>query len=166
MVGAAWWFRHQTHRLIRRLQDPRWRMVLAVSPDMEGLNSRVWPAGVPRFPQGVGDLGDRMGLVFRSLPPGPVVIIGADIPGVSPDHIARALKALGSADAVLGPAPDGGYWLIGLARRQAVPAKIFAGVRWSTEYARSDTERSLQGLRIAQIDLLRDVDTIADLRPE
>lgn len=166
MVGAAWWFRHQTRTLIRRLQSPRWRLVLAVSPDREGLTSRVWPAGALRVPQGAGNLGDRMARLFRSLPPGPVVIIGADIPDVSTCHIARAFKALGSSDAVLGPAPDGGYWLIGLARRQAVPAPIFAGVRWSTEHARTDTERTLRGLRVAYIDQLRDVDTIEDLRPE
>lgn len=166
MVGAAWWFRHQTRRLIRRLMDPRWQTVLAVSPDVEGLNSRVWPSRVPRVPQGAGDLGDRMGRLFRSLPPGPAVIIGADIPGVTSDHIARAFTALGSADAVLGPAPDGGYWLIGLARRQAVPSRLFEGVRWSTEHARADTEGSMSGLRVSHIDTLRDVDTIDDLGRE
>ena len=41
MVGAAWWFRHQTGGLLRRLQDPRWELMLAVSPDVEGMNSRV-----------------------------------------------------------------------------------------------------------------------------
>ena len=51
MVGAAWWFRHQTAKLLRRLRDPRWDLVLAVSPDAEGLASRVWPADLPRFAQ-------------------------------------------------------------------------------------------------------------------
>ncbi|WP_425093059.1 TIGR04282 family arsenosugar biosynthesis glycosyltransferase [Tropicimonas sp. S265A] len=163
MVAAAWWFRHQSARLIRRLTDRRWRLVLAVSPDVEGLASRVWPETLARVPQGAGDLGDRMGRVFRSLPPGPVVIIGADIPDIAPPHIAEAFNALGQADAVLGPAPDGGYWLVGLARRQAVPARLFDGVRWSTAHARLDTEASMFGLRIARVATLRDVDTAADL---
>jgi rSAM/selenodomain-associated transferase 1 len=163
MVAAAWWFRHQVARLLRRVADPRWHLVLAVSPDAEGLQSRVWPAHLPRVPQGAGDLGDRMGRLFRSLPPGPVCIIGADIPGVTRDHVARAFAALGAHDAVIGPAPDGGYWLIGLRRTGAVPARLFNGVRWSTEHARADTIRSLGASRLAVIDMLRDVDTGADL---
>lgn len=163
MVGAAWWFRHQVHGLIRRLRDPRWDLVLAVSPDTEGLASRVWPADLPRWPQGAGDLGDRMGRALRSLGPGPVAVIGADIPGIAPGHISEAFAALGRADAVLGPAPDGGYWLIGWAGRRALPAATFQRVRWSTEHARADTIRSLGDVRIAQVSELRDVDTGADL---
>ena len=44
-VPAAWWYRHQTARLLRRLRDPGWDLVLAVSPDIEGMTSRIWPAG-------------------------------------------------------------------------------------------------------------------------
>lgn len=163
MIGAAWWFRRQTTRLLRRLEDPRWRLVLAVSPDHEGQDSRIWPEHLPRIPQGPGDLGDRMGRIFRSLPPGPVCIIGADIPGLQRHHIARAFHALGNSDAVFGPAPDGGYWLVGLKRVAAVPATLFESVRWSTEHALADTVASLGGLRIAEIDVLRDVDDVADL---
>lgn len=163
MVAAAWWFRHQVARLLRRVEDPRWHLVLAVSPDRDGLKSRVWPAHLPRVPQGAGDLGDRMGRLFRSLPPGPVCIVGADIPGITRAHIARAFAALGAHDAVIGPAPDGGYWLIGLRRTAAVPARLFNGVRWSSEHARADTIRSLGASRFAVIDMLSDVDTGADL---
>ena len=52
MVAAAWWFRHQVARLLRDVEDPRWQVVLAVSPDHAGLNSRVWPAHLPRVAQG------------------------------------------------------------------------------------------------------------------
>ncbi len=48
-----------------------------------------------------------MGRLFRHLPPGPVVIVGADIPALRRHHIARAFAALGQAEAVLGPAEDG-----------------------------------------------------------
>ena len=48
MTAAAWWFRHQTRRLLRRLQDPRWELILSVAPDREALQSRVWPAHLPR----------------------------------------------------------------------------------------------------------------------
>lgn len=105
-----------------------------------------------------------MGRVFAALPPGPVVIVGADIPGVDRERIWAAFQALGTADAVIGPAEDGGYWSIGLKR---VPcrrrAALFRGVRWSTEHARADTEASMSDLRIAHVDTLCDVDTATDL---
>lgn len=164
MVPAAWWFRHQTQQLIRNLHDPRWDVVLAVSPDAEGLKSRVWPARVRRIPQGRGDLGDRMAKALSLKSPGPVCIIGADIPGITRRHIARAFGALGGADAVFGPAPDGGYWLIGLKRCQATTSRIFKGVRWSSEHALADTVATLPNARIAYVDTLRDVDQVCDLR--
>ena len=100
-----------------------------------------------------------------SLPPGPVCIIGADIPGITSAHIARAFAALGDHEAVFGPALDGGYWLVGLQCTGAVPQGLFQGVRWSTEHALADTMATLPGRRIALIDQLRDIDTVADLRP-
>ncbi|MFA3919724.1 TIGR04282 family arsenosugar biosynthesis glycosyltransferase [Ruegeria hyattellae] len=163
MVGAAWWFRHQTRALIRRLRDPRWRIVLAVSPDREGMKSRVWPADLPRAPQGRGDLGLRMGRILRGMPSGPVCVIGADIPGIDRAHIARAFRGLARQDWVFGPAPDGGYWLVGARRVVAIPPTVFDGVRWSSADALQDTLATLPGQRIALINSLRDVDTVADL---
>ncbi len=170
MVGAAWWFRHQAARLIRRLgHDRRWRTVLAVSPGRDGLASRVWPAHLPRRPQGPGDLGDRMGRALRAMPPemppGPVIIIGADIPGLRPAHVAEGFRLLGRHDAVLGPAPDGGYWMIGLKRGgRAVPAGLFRGVRWSSPDALADTVATLAPLETGFAATLRDIDEAADLQ--
>jgi rSAM/selenodomain-associated transferase 1 len=164
MVDAAWWFRHQTARLIRRIEDPRWQLVLAVTPDRAGLASRVWPAHLPRQAQGSGSLGDRMVRLLKAQLPGPVCIIGSDIPGISKAHIRRAFAALGRADAVIGPAPDGGYWLIGLKSPRSAPPGLFAGVRWSSAHARADTLASMPGLRAVLVDELRDVDGLHDLR--
>ncbi|MCA0929364.1 TIGR04282 family arsenosugar biosynthesis glycosyltransferase [Ruegeria profundi] len=164
MVGAAWWFRHQTRALIRRLRDPRWKIVLAVSPDHEGLTSRIWPVDLRRAAQGSGDLGDRMRRMLRGMPKGPVCLIGADIPGITRGHIAQAFKALGREQMVFGPAPDGGYWLIGAQRYSALPLGLFNNVRWSTENALADTLASVPGTRVTLLDQLRDVDTVADLR--
>jgi rSAM/selenodomain-associated transferase 1 len=162
-VPAAWWFRHQTKALLTRLGDPRWDLVLAVSPDREGLNSRVWPVHLPRFPQGRGNLGDRMARVFRTLSVGPIVIIGGDIPGIQRRHIAEAFSALGDHQAVIGPATDGGYWAIGLKRVASVPNGLFDGVRWSSEHALEDTLQSIPDLTVAHLDYLQDVDTVDDL---
>jgi len=129
MTAAAWWFRHQSRALLRRVQDPRWQVVLAVAPDHAGMTSRVWPSHLTRWPQGRGNLGDRMGRMLGTAPPGPVCIVGADIPGITATHIASAFGALGANDAVFGPAPDGGYWLIGLKRVRPIPPRLFANVR-------------------------------------
>ena len=161
MTTAAWWFRHQTRRLLRRLRDPRWDLVLAVSPDREGLCSRVWPPDLLRIPQGPGNLGDRLARAMCSTS-GPTLVIGADVPGIRADHIAKAFRALGQNQSVLGPAPDGGYWLVGLRHPRRAPSDLFANVRWSTEHARADTEKTLPD-PIAYAGILRDVDTKADL---
>lgn len=161
---AAWWFRHQTAQLIRRLESPRWQIWLAVAPDAEGFQSRIWPTHLPRIAQGSGNLGHRMARVFRSLPHGPVCIIGGDIPGIQQAHIQRAFDVLGDHQAVFGPAPDGGYWLVGQKRVSPIPPTLFDGVRWSTEHALADSVTSLNGQSVALIDTLQDVDTLADLR--
>jgi len=162
-IDATWWVRHQTARLLRRLEDPRWRLILAVAPDRAARTARAWPAHLPRVAQGPGDLGARMGRLLRGLPPGPVCIVGGDIPGLGPAHVARAFGALGRHDAVFGPAMDGGFWLVGMKRTAPPPATLFQDVRWSTRHALSDSMASLPGLRIGLCDRLRDVDTAADL---
>ena len=163
MTNAAWWFRHQVAGLLRRLDDPRWHLVLAVAPDHAGLRSRVWPAHLPRIAQGPGDLGDRMGRLLRTLPPGPVCIVGGDIPCLGPAHVARAFAMLGANDAVFGPAPDGGFWLVGMKRTAPPPAGLFRDVRWSSKHTLADSIASLPGLRIGLAETLNDVDTAADL---
>jgi len=165
-VDAAWWFRHQSARLIRRLAaDRRWHSVLAVTPDGEGLASRVLPAGIARWPQGRGNLGARMARALTGMPPGPVIVVGADIPAVTPGHIAEGFRLLGRYDAVLGPATDGGYWMIGLKRGgRPAPAGLLGEVRWSSAHALADTVASLAPLDTGYAATLRDVDTADDLQ--
>jgi len=165
MTAAAWWFRHSAGRLIRRVgRDLRWRTVLAVSPDAEGMASRIWPAGLPRWPQGPGDLGQRMARAFRAMPPGPVLIVGADIPALEARHVAEGFRLLGGHDAALGPTPDGGYWMIGLRRGgRATPDGILAPVRWSSPHALADTVACLAPLSVGFGPVLADVDTEDDL---
>lgn len=161
MVTATWWFRHQSARLIRGLRDPRWQVVLAVAPD-RAVVSKVWPADLARLPQGGGDLGQRMKRMLQYMP-GPACLIGADVPGITRGHIARAFTALGDHDAVFGPATDGGYWLVGAKHPKRLPCRMFADTRWSTEHTLADTLQSLNGWRCALTDTLQDVDTTADL---
>lgn len=94
---------------------------------------------------------------------GPVCIIGADIPGLTRAHVWRAFRALGSSDAVFGPAPDGGYWLIGMKGLRPPPPGLFEGVRWSSPDALADTLATLAGYRVTLVDTLSDVDEASDL---
>lgn len=162
MTAAAWWFRHQLKRLLRRVRDPRWDVVLAVAPDHEGLTTRCFPPDFVRWPQGRGDLGDRMIRAMRRAR-GPVCVIGADIPGVTRSHIARGFAALGSSDVVFGPAPDGGFWLIGAKLGSVLRPGTFAGVRWSTSQALGDSQAAFATRKVALVDTLADVDTADDL---
>ncbi len=155
-----------SHTALRLARDPRWRTVLAVAPDRD-VAERFWPSRrwVGRLPQGEGDLGRRMQRLFARLPPGPTIVVGSDIPAIRPVHVAEAFRRLGRADAVLGPAPDGGYWLIGLKRTPRVLTP-FAGVRWSGPHALAGTLANLKGKRVAFAAMLGDVDAEKDLRRE
>lgn len=141
-------------------RDPRWTTVLATTPRFARADwARFVPRGTARAGQPHGDLGRRM---ERALRPFPVAVLaGSDIPGLRPADIAAAFRALGRADAVFGPAADGGYWLIGMGPRR--PARPFAGVRWSSPQALADTLRNFRGRRVAFLRTLRDVDTAEDL---
>ena len=158
--AAAWrFYRRLGRRVLPPLaHDPRWTAWLATTPAGWRGHEPFWPLAPPCLQQGRGDVGRRMLRVFRSLPPGPAIIVGSDIPDLAPAHIARGFAALGRADVVLGPAEDGGYWLIGLsARARAIDP--FKGVRWSSPAARADTLRVLPaGFRPTLIDRLADVD--------
>jgi rSAM/selenodomain-associated transferase 1 len=156
-VAALRFYRNCLNRTCLRLgSDPRWQTLLAVTPDRD-VRARHWPSNVPRIAQGAGDLGQRMHRIFAELPPGDVIVIGSDIPTIELSHIAQAFHLLGRADAVFGPARDGGYWLVGL-KRMPAPPNAFAKVRWSGPHALADTLANLDGKRIALAATLSDVD--------
>lgn len=96
---------------------------------------------------------------------GPALVVGMDTPQLTPAMLRQACDRLLSpgVDAVLGPAPDGGYWAIGL--RRPYP-EVFAGVPMSSDLTCAFQLRRLGalGLRTAELPQLRDVDTIADAR--
>jgi uncharacterized protein len=156
-VAALRFYRNCLNRTCRRLSsDTRWQTLLSVTPDRD-LYANDWPRDIPRMAQGSGDLGRRMHRIFASLPPGEVIVIGGDIPAIEPRHVAQAFYLLGRADAVFGPATDGGYWLVGLKRRCLI-SDTFTNVRWSGPHALADTLANLDGKNIALAATLSDVD--------
>jgi hypothetical protein len=115
--------------------------------------------------QGPGDLGERMNAAFRRVLAGAprAILIGCDCPALAPRHLREAAAALaGGHDAVLAPAEDGGYVLIGLAR---VPAGLFAGIAWGGPDVLEQTRARLAGLgwRWLELETLWDVDRPEDL---
>ncbi|MBG8553697.1 TIGR04282 family arsenosugar biosynthesis glycosyltransferase [Hymenobacter guriensis] len=112
-----------------------------------------------------GDLGARMHAAFAhafAQGAGRVLIIGTDCPGLTTAHLQTALEALRTHDVVLGPAADGGYYLLGLTR---LYPELFADKPWSTATVRAETLRDAAGLglRVHLLPELHDVDTAADL---
>lgn len=161
-VRAAAFYRTTSAAVLARLgRCGTWRTELGVTPD-SAVRSPIWPKSFARRRQGEGDLGRRMQRVMDTAPPGPVVLIGTDVPAIKSAHIQAALKALGSHDAVLGPSPDGGYWLVGLKRRPRIP-RAFKSVAWSSREVLEQTLGNLSGLAVARVASLPDVDEARDL---
>jgi rSAM/selenodomain-associated transferase 1 len=146
---------------------PGVRRVIAVTPP-EGCDEvRRLAGGVEVMPQPVGHLGDRMRGIMASLfeqgAPA-VALIGSDIPHIAPGTIAEAFTALTRHPdvLVLGPAADGGYYLIA---SQRLP-DVFTGVEWGSSHVRQQTARAAEqcGLTVHYLSTMADVDNADDLR--
>jgi glycosyltransferase A (GT-A) superfamily protein (DUF2064 family) len=134
-------------------QAPASRRVLVLDGD-----PGPWlPAGFDVMPQCGGPLDERLAAAFAAVR-GPALLIGMDTPQVTPGLLAVDWEA---ADAVFGPAADGGFWAIGL--RAPDPA-LLRGVPMSTSDTGAIQRARLlsAGLRVADLPVLRDVDTAAD----
>lgn len=158
-------YRRGLSATLRRLgRDPRWRTLVAVTPAAAARRPGRWARGLPVIAQADGDLGRRMIAAIDAMPPGPVVVVGCDIPDLRARHVAAAFRALERHDAVFGPAGDGGYWLLGLAPSLRGRARL-DGVRWSGPHALADSRARLPaGCRVALLETLCDIDDAEDLR--
>ena len=100
---------------------------------------------------------------MRVLPPGPVCLIGTDVPDISVADVRRAFRRLGDHDAVFGPAEDGGFWLVGLKRLPRVIDPYRGRVPWSRADTLERTLANLEGARVGFIATHHDIDSAADL---
>ena len=121
--------------------------------------------GIASQPQGEGDLGARMARAARRvLADGQaVILLGTDCPGYDESYIAGAVAALAAgADAVLGPAQDGGYVLLGLRRFDDA---LFTGIDWGSERVLAQTRSALAraGMEVVELPPLHDIDRPEDL---
>ena len=134
-------------------------MVIAWSGSVESA-----PHGTEVWSQGEGDLGKRLETIFaRALVRSPwAIALGADSPGVPETNLRAALEVLKTHDAVIGPALDGGYYLLGVSRCE--PA-LLEGIAWSTSttYAQTVERLVAHGYRVGFVDAWFDVDDADDL---
>lgn len=146
--------------LVERLRTGAWelRVCWALEPGEEP------PA--PGLRQRGADLGERLYHALADQAGRPfAAAVGSDHPELEPGAVAAAFAALeAGADVALGPARDGGYYLIAL-RPDGVPRGLFEGIEWSTGRVLDQTLARCRrlGLEVARLEIGEDVDTLADL---
>ena len=128
----------------------------------------AWAAGAAHIlPQCEGDIGQRMATALTTCYAAGwerVLVCGSDLPGLDAEVLTAAVAALEEAEAVIAPALDGGYGLIGLCRQGFRP-ELFQNVNWSTDQVLAQTLRHCKrlGMQVRLLEPLRDLDTMADL---
>ncbi len=156
--GAAALHRRMTERALSTIRASGMPMeVRTTGAPLPGF--RAWLGSGPDLvDQGGGDLGARL---LRAASP-PVILIGADIPDLAPCHLLDAAAALHSCSAVVGPAQDGGYYLLGL--RDPMPF-LFDAMPWGTDQVLALTMQRLadRGITPALLEPLADLDRPEDL---
>jgi len=145
----------------RGLGEGEYRRVLCFDPLEKENDFKKWFPLLEISPQRDGDLGQRMSAALQESlgrGSGHAVLIGTDCVDVDRSLILKAFQNLEKADLVLGPAKDGGYYLIGC--KQVYP-EIFTGIDWSTERVFSQTLEIAEKLklRVAYLPELEDIDT-------
>ena len=115
--------------------------------------------------QPAGDLGIRLRRAFESAfrsGTERVLAVGSDVPGISSGLLRQALRALDDRDIVLGPAADGGYYLLGM---KQLHSELFMGINWGTERVCAQTRGAITdlGLSATELPLLNDIDRSRDL---
>ncbi len=142
----------------------RVEIVLAGSPDGADFGEFL-PTGARLESQGDGDLGARLALVVeQAFGAGArrVLLVGSDCPAMCPEDVTKALDLLDRVDVVVGPAVDGGYYLLGL---RGPETGLFESIDWSSSRVLAQTQARAadMGLSLALIDQRRDVDEVDDM---
>jgi uncharacterized protein len=157
--GAAKVHRQLTERTLALLRASKCDVELYYTGAKEDDFQRWLGPGLTLIKQAEGDLTDRL---IAALRPTPVIFFGADTPDLTSHHIVSAVAALDSHRVVLGPADDGGYYLIGMA--QPMP-QLLIDMPWSTDQVMPETLRRLAkaGVEPALLETLSDCDRPEDL---
>jgi rSAM/selenodomain-associated transferase 1 len=148
--------------VVQAVQHPGWTTLLYVDHPDGVVPVREW-LGLPTHLQHGADLGERLQNAVADHSNARVVVIGTDAPDVDASVVASAFSALDNHHLVLGPAYDGGYYLIGL---QCPLPDVFKGIEWSTERVLSQTVQAAvnSNATVHIMQPLRDIDTEDDVR--
>lgn len=162
--AAAAWYREMAALVLERTAaDEAYRRILFVSPEERILDFVRWLPDETFLPQRGAELGERMaGAVSQLLGfGGYALLIGTDVPDISKAVIVQAFDLLCLHDVVIGPAEDGGYYLIGMKQAHTT---LFDGIAWSTPEVLPATlgKIAMLGLSYALLPELADIDTIED----
>lgn len=162
-------YRQLAERQLRAL-PAGWTVTIHYDPTEASAQMAQWldpvRAGLGYAAQCPGDLGARLTAAFAAefaCATGPVIALGGDCPGLDGAILESGLRALASHDVVLGPATDGGYYLIGL--KQACPG-VFTDIAWGTPEVLAQTRARIaaSALTSAELPPLDDVDDEAGWR--
>jgi len=138
-------------------------------PEMEkGIRQWIGRSDVTYEPQSGNNIGERMSDAFERVFSGgdeKAVLIGTDVPEITEGIVAEALRLLEFEDAAIGPAEDGGYYLLGLKKPESL---LFDDdIEWGSDSVYKRTIERMEKLYLSykSLDTLRDVDTAEDIRP-
>ncbi len=159
VVAAYRFYENTLLRLTRSLSlDKRWKTWLAITPNHTKWANPFVLKKISQIPQGQGNLGERMFRCISRFENSPAIIIGSDIPAIKTKHISNAFKALQRSDFVFGPSYDGGYWLVGTAKRGGAEI-LFNNIDWSSDRVLTQTLENIPTkFRVTLLEKLLDVD--------
>ncbi|WP_034062416.1 TIGR04282 family arsenosugar biosynthesis glycosyltransferase [Lacinutrix jangbogonensis] len=148
-----------TEQVIKQIEADK-----AVYYSVKIRDNDIWDSRIFQKHQQIGkDLGERMQKAFEN---GfnrhyeKIIIVGSDLFHLHPNHINKAFTALNENEIVIGPAEDGGYYLLGM---KTMHASIFKNKNWGTETVFNDTIQNLKNYKIQVLETLNDIDIYEDL---
>jgi len=162
-------YKNFIHDMLSRLDNDNYPFFICVYPQhaLDRLQ-KIFGEKYQYLPQKGDDLGQRMEHCFRnafSRGFRRVIVIGSDVPDLPEDTFGDAFRFLNTADCVIGPSLDGGYYLIGF-RSDSLLREAFRGIHWGTDTVLEKTTDTLRRhhLRTHLLRTWRDIDTVEDLK--
>lgn len=167
-LAAEFYRTFAADKLAELARTPGTDLIICFDPPDREMDMRDWLGPGIYEPQRGADLGTRMeSALAHAFVQGyeRAVLVGSDVPGLTPEVVRDGLDRLNESTAVLGPAEDGGYYLIGFHRDGYVP-EVFQGMTWSRNDVLEKTMAKLHGMGMecARTYRLADMDTLDDLR--
>lgn len=157
--------------ILATLRKSGYPVTICFLPSEREAEMKAWLGPASVFaPQTGADLGERMGSAFvqafsaEPFPADQAILLGSDLPDLDPKIIHQAFDSLSHKEMTLGPAVDGGYYLIGF-NRATFLQEIFDGISWGTGRVFRETMKKIEqaGMKVHVLPAWRDIDTFADL---